>query len=671
MKNLFTVLLVFIISSLSFTQVIHEDYFKENSEVYFKFLISNRSEINTLTRIVSIDNVDGNIVFAYANEKEFREFEKLNYSYTILPHPGKLIEPDMSLGIEEINDWDVYPTYSAYLAMMYQFQANYPDLCRIVDAGNTVLGRKILFAVISDNVNLREAEPQFMYTSSMHGDELTGYVLMLRLIDSLLTTYGTNARITNLVNNVEIWINPLANPDGTYHSGDNTVSGATRSNANGYDLNRNFPDPVLGVNPYEQIETSRFRTVAENNNFALVANFHGGVEVVNYPWDTWTNTSPDYRHHPDEAWYQYISHLYADTCQANAPSNYMDYLDDGITNGGDWYIISYGRQDYSNYFRWGREVTIEISDIKLLPAGQLPDYWKYNRKSFINYMETVLKGVSGVVTNTEGNPVKAEITVLNHDADNSEVYSDSTGFYLRMLSPGTYSLRFDAPDYETKIIDNVVVNDYSSLTTLNVQLVLSIVPVELVSFSASVNENNVLLSWTTSTETNNMGFEIERNTPLNPLSRGEAEGWSVWEKIGFIKGCGTCTELRAYSFADKNLSAGKYQYRLKQIDLDGTPEYYNIIDVEIILPLRFTLEQNYPNPFNPSTIINYSIKEAGVVKLKVFDVLGSEVAELVNESKDAGNHSVEFNASNLPSGVYIYTLQVNGYSASRKMLLIK
>lgn len=292
MKNLFSILLILIISSISFSQVIDESYFKENSEVYFKFFISDRSEIKTLTRIISIDNVDGNIVYAYANEKEFSEFEKLNYSYTILPHPGKLIEPEMSSSIEGITEWNVYPTYSDYLAMMYKFQADYPNLCRIVDAGSTVLGRKILFAVISDNVNLRESEPQFMYTSSMHGDELTGYVLMLRLIDSLLTTYDTNARITNLVNNVEIWINPLANPDGTYNSGDNSVNGATRYNANGYDLNRNFPDPVLGVNPYEQIETSRFRAIAEANNFALVSNFHGGVEVVNYPWDTWTNTSP-------------------------------------------------------------------------------------------------------------------------------------------------------------------------------------------------------------------------------------------------------------------------------------------------------------------------------------------------------------------------------------------
>ena len=416
----------------------------------------------------------------------------------------------MSSDVKGISAWDVYPTYDAYIAMMYQFQSTYPNLCRIVDAGNTVQGRKILFAVISDNVTQHETEPQFMYTSSLHGDEITGYVLMLRLIDSLLTTYGTDSRITQLVNNAEIWINPLANPDGTYRSGNSTVYGATRGNYNNYDLNRNFPDPIYGVNANQQIETARFRTIAEANNFALVANFHGGTEVVNYAWDTWTNEYPDYKHHPDEAWYQYISHLYADTCQANAPAIYMNGYDDGITNGGAWYIINGGRQDYTNYYRWGREVTIEISDTKLIPAAQLPAHWNYNRKSLIKYMEAVLKGVNGVVTDTLGNPVKAKITVLNHDVDNSEVYSDSTGFYLRMLAPGTYSLKFEAPDYYTQTINNVVVGSYNSQTVLNVELVSSIIPVELVSFTCSVNENNVTLNWITATETNNMGFQIER-----------------------------------------------------------------------------------------------------------------------------------------------------------------
>ena len=672
MKNFFSLLLVLVISSFSFSQVIDENYFKENTEVYFKFLISDRSEINTLTRIISIDNVDGNTVYAYANENEFKEFEKLNYPYIILPHPGKMIEPEMSSDIRGISAWDVYPTYDAYLAMMYQYQTNYPDLCRIVDAGTTVQGRKILFAVISDNVNIRETEPQFMYTSSMHGDELTGYVLMLRLIDSLLTTYGTNARISNLVNNSEIWINPLANPDGTYHSGNSTVYGATRYNYNSYDLNRNFPDPIYGVHSNQQIETTRFRTIAEANNFALVANFHGGTEVVNYPWDTWTNTPPDNRHHPDEAWYQYISHLYADTCQANAPANYMNGYDDGITNGGDWYVINHGRQDYTNYFRWGREVTIEISDTKLIPAAQLPAHWNYNRKSLIKYMEAVLKGVNGLVTDTLGNPLRAKITVLSHDLDNSEVYSDSTGFYIRMLAPGTYSFRFEATDYYTQTINNIVVSSYNSLNTLNVQLVSSIIPVELISFSSSVNKNDVILNWTTATEMNNMGFEIQRMVNV----KGQKS--YGWEAIGFINGYGTTTETQSYSFNDENLSAGKYGYRLKQIDFDGTFEYSNAIEAEIVSPIKFSLGQNYPNPFNPTTTIRYSIPnvalsgvEGSRVTLKVYDVLGNEITTLVNEEKPAGSYEINFEASHISSGIYFYKLQSGDFTKTKKMILLQ
>ena len=144
-----------------------------------------------------------------------------------------------------------------------------------------------------------------------------------------------------------------------------------------------------------------------------------------------------------------------------------------------------------------------------------------------------------------------------------------------------------------------------------------------------------------------------------------------WKKVGFIPGFGTTTETHTYSFNDENLAEGKYQYRLKQIDLDGTSSYSNIVYVEITSLVNFVLKQNYPNPFNPTTIIKYSIKESGLVKLKIYDLLGAEVAELVNEVKEAGYHSVEFNAATLPSGVYIYTMQVNGFTASKKMLLMK
>jgi murein tripeptide amidase MpaA len=307
-------------------QQLSPDYFQKNIEVYFSFKTSSGDLIRELTNIVSIDNVDGTTVYAYASENEYNQFLSYNLKHSILPKPGELIIPAMSDRLDEITDWNVYPTYEAYVNMMTQYAANYPSICKLIDAGNTVQGRKILLVKISDNVNVREAEPQFLYTSTIHGDETTGYVLMLRLIDSLLTAYGTNPRITNIVNNAEIWINPNANPDGTYHGGNNTVNGATRYNANGYDLNRNFPDPVNGVHPNQQQETAVFRNLAEQNNFVLCANFHGGTEVVNYPWDTWTSGYPDYVSHADDNWYQFISHLYADTCQAYSPSNYMGMM---------------------------------------------------------------------------------------------------------------------------------------------------------------------------------------------------------------------------------------------------------------------------------------------------------------------------------------------------------
>jgi len=393
-----------------FSQNTVEEIFKNRTEVYFSFNISERFEINSFTKIISIDDVKGTTVFAYANEEEFRKFLELKYDYKILPHPGTLINPKMSDDIDEITDWDSYPTYDAYVNMMNMFALTYPNLFQLVDAGTTIQGRKILFGKISDNVMVHEGEPQFMYSSSMHGDETTGYVLLLRLIDSLLTSYGNDARVTNLVNNLEIWINPLANPDGTYRSGNSTVNGATRYNANNVDLNRNFPDPADGPHPDGkawQPETISMMNLGYANNFVISANFHGGAEVVNYPWDTWV------RRHPDDNWFQYISHFYADTCQANSPSNYMIDFNDGITNGYDWYRITGGRQDFFTYFCFGREVTLEISDTKLVSPSLLPAHWNYNRKSLIKYMEHALHGIRGVVTDTVGTPLKAKITILS------------------------------------------------------------------------------------------------------------------------------------------------------------------------------------------------------------------------------------------------------------------
>ena len=192
-----------------------------------------------------------------------------------------------------------------------------------------------------------------------------------------------------------------------------------------------------------------------------------------------------------------------------------------------------------------------------------------------------------------------------------------------------------------------------------------IVPVELQSFTATVTRNSVSLNWQTATETNNSGFEIERSEMSNVNSQTD------WQVIGFIPGFGTTTEPKSYSFVDENLSSGKYQYRLKQIDFDGSFEYSNIVEVEINSPTEFSLEQNYPNPFNPSTTIGFSIPERSFVTLKVYDMLGREVEVLISEQKESGNYQIGFNASDLSSGIYYYTLTTGNFTSTKKMSLVK
>jgi hypothetical protein len=189
----------------------------------------------------------------------------------------------------------------------------------------------------------------------------------------------------------------------------------------------------------------------------------------------------------------------------------------------------------------------------------------------------------------------------------------------------------------------------------------TIVPVELTSFNASVNElNQVVLSWQTATETNNRIFEIERKDAVNNFAT-----------IGFVKGAGTTTEPKEYTYIDKNILPGTYTYRLKQIDFDGRSEYSKEVEISLSGPVTFDLSQNYPNPFNPSTIIRFSLPEQGSVKLSVYNTLGEEVAVLVNNVLPEGLHEVKFNAKSQPSGTYIYRLQQNNSVSIKKMLLLQ
>jgi Secretion system C-terminal sorting domain len=185
-------------------------------------------------------------------------------------------------------------------------------------------------------------------------------------------------------------------------------------------------------------------------------------------------------------------------------------------------------------------------------------------------------------------------------------------------------------------------------------------PVELVSFSAHVNQNIVTLLWSTATEVDNYGFEIERMS----LS-------SAWNKVGFVNGYGSSNATRSYSFIDKPENGTKFHYRLKQIDKNGKFTYSIVVDAALGIPSNFELKQNYPNPFNPSTKIVYNLPVDGIVTLLVYDIMGKEVITLVNENKKAGIYEVTLDGNRLTSGVYFCKMTSKNYTSSIKMLFIK
>lgn len=245
--------------------------------------------------------------------------------------------------------------------------------------------------------------------------------------------------------------------------------------------------------------------------------------------------------------------------------------------------------------------------------------------------------------------------VLTNSPLNGTLYNGNTAaiemtFKSEDFPLGTYSM-------------DVIVNNNSLLpvVTVPVSLIIAPIPVELTSFTAEVVKDYVVLNWNTATETNNSGFSIERKG-FNDIN---------WKEVSFVEGNGSTTEERSYSFTDKNLKSGSYEYRLKQIDFDGTFSHSNVIKVDLDIPSEFVLEQNYPNPFNPSTTIKFGLPFESVVKITVFNSIGENVRELVNSKMTAGYHTVSFDASNLTSGIYFYRIQTDKFESIRKMMLIK
>ncbi len=435
-----------------------------------------QSDLDNLARNFSVDKVThlGNGLFDVRLCVGSREYD--TFTATGIPFQHVSSEkPQVNMATsyaQLIQQWNRYPTYSTYLAAMDTFRTQFPQLCEI----DTILdqtpgGHKILVAHISSSLHDRGTRPSVFYSSTIHGDEVVGYYMMIRLIYYLLHNYATDTEVQQIVDNVDLWICPIENPDGTYHTSNNNLNSSpysTRYNFNGVDLNRSYP-LVGAATAFRDLqpEVQAMIEFGSAHHFTLSANLHGGAEVFNYPWDTWTSYQ---RPHADDNWWYYLGRKFADTCHTYS-SSYMHEEDNGVTEGGDWYVITGSRQDYYNYYLQCREVTIEVCNSKVLQSNYLPNYWGYIYHSFLNNLKEAQYGFSGVVTDSLTlEPIEASVVIENHDDNVSFVYAHlPMGDYHRPVKGGTYQVTYSAAGYYPKTITLTATDEQA--TVQNVALV--------------------------------------------------------------------------------------------------------------------------------------------------------------------------------------------------------
>lgn len=421
-----------------------------------KVLISaEKTDLQRLADIVSLDYRHGDKWLAYVNARQFEALCESGFAFELFEER----EPkaaDMASDISQMQSWNRYPTYGTYVAMMQDFARRYYSLCSLDTIGTSGNGRLLLCLRLTNDSCDENRKPKFFYSSSIHGDELTGMIMLLRLADSLLSSYRSDEAIRDLLSSVELYICPLANPDGAYAGGDASISAATRYNANHIDLNRNFPDPVMGSH-YDgeayQVETMAFMDYAKKKRFDVSANLHGGAEVCNYPWDF---RSSEQGSHADKSWFEENCLRFVNDVRAYSPAYYFtDVSYDGIIEGGDWYTVYGGRQDWHTYFMKCREITIEISSSKAPSGVFLPKYWHYLGKALPSYVANSTKGIKGVVEDSlSGEKLDSvSVEVAGFAGEEALVLSKGNGFYFRTLSAGRYTLTFSKEGYESKTLD--------------------------------------------------------------------------------------------------------------------------------------------------------------------------------------------------------------------------
>jgi hypothetical protein len=514
--------------------------------------LPDRASLDTLVRAgYDVARVQADLAIVYADGEELESLQAGGWVLALVPSasaPGETGTPK-ALGS--------YNNYANMTAMLDGYATNYPALCRKFSLGKSVQTRDLWAMKITSQPDLPQDKPQVKYLSTIHGNEPLGTELCLYLLDILLKGYASNdTRIVNLVNNVEIWLVPLLNPDGR----ENSLP--ERYNANGYDLNRSFPEgstpnlgnwlygPALNTNGL-QPEVREVAAWTAAHNFILGANFHTGSLVVNYPYDD-DGLGSTFSPSPDEALFRALSRTYssnnppmwANTDPANNFTN-------GIVNGADWYSISGGLQDWSYRYAGVLDVTIELANYQWPdpPANLLPTYWSQNRESMLSYLEWSLRGVRGLIRNAQtGQPVTAAVRV--EDIHHLVFSSPGVGDYHRVLLPGTYTLWFYAPGYVPQRIPNVTVGS-GAATRLDVALQ----PVSP-RFAAKIN-------FQPASAVVPVGFVADSGAVFGPRGNGYNYGWETTLASANLiqRQSGRSQDLR-YDTACQMLASGSHTWEL-------------------------------------------------------------------------------------------------------------
>lgn len=432
--------------------------------------ISSREDLDRLTREgYDVAGVQGDRVSIFADAEELAALRAEGWNLKIrelptAPGPGLL-------GLGEYNN------YTNLTAMLDNYAAEYPAICRKTSLGRSVRGRELWALKITSNPDVETEKPEVRLLFTMHGNEFEATELSLYFIDHLLRGYTTNdTRVVRLVENLEIWIVPLMNPDGR------ESRPAARYNANGYDLNRSFPDgalpsqwlgnrlygPAMRTNGL-QAEVRHVMTWTATRNFTLAANFHTGATLVSYSYGN-DNLGNVYSPTPDDGFARAVSLSYA----SNNPVMWAftdrgSRITNGVVRGAEWYATPGCIDDWGYRFNGYIEICMELTTYQgAMPVSQLPSLWAQNREPMLILLERALKGVRGIVRDAAtGEPVTAAVRV---EGIHHLVFTDGrVGDYHRLLLPGAYNLWFYAPGYMARRIEGVTVGD-GEATRLDVAL---------------------------------------------------------------------------------------------------------------------------------------------------------------------------------------------------------